>query len=91
LRAKDEYSQVIHGAQGDAIRCYLEEMNDEEYPDTFQPKLRRWARLRLPNGQIARSAWKEKQKALDKVRMARNVRVSCVIIFESLSVSDYFC
>ncbi|KAJ6473686.1 hypothetical protein C8R45DRAFT_835254 [Mycena sanguinolenta] len=74
LRAKDEYSQVIRGKQGEAIREYLEEVNNEVYPDTFQPLLQRWARLRLPNGQIARCAWKEKQKALDKVRMARNVQ-----------------
>ncbi|KAJ6525540.1 hypothetical protein DFH09DRAFT_894352, partial [Mycena vulgaris] len=74
LRAKDEYNQVILGAQGDAIRDYLEAVNGEVYPENFRPHLQRWARLRLPNGQIARSAWKEKQKALNKVRMARNVR-----------------
>ncbi|KAJ7016263.1 hypothetical protein C8F04DRAFT_982266 [Mycena alexandri] len=34
----------------------------------------RWARLQLPNGQIARSAWKEGRRALNKVRMARNVK-----------------
>ncbi|KAJ7939890.1 hypothetical protein B0H13DRAFT_1586685, partial [Mycena leptocephala] len=73
LRAKDEYSQVIRGKQGEAIREYLEEVNETVYPDTFQPLLQPWARRRLPNGQIARCAWKEKQKTLDKVRMARNV------------------
>ncbi|KAJ6493798.1 hypothetical protein DFH09DRAFT_826544, partial [Mycena vulgaris] len=35
----------------------------------------RWARLRLPNGQIARSAWKEHRRPLHKVRMARNVKI----------------
>ncbi|KAJ7690389.1 hypothetical protein B0H17DRAFT_1160001 [Mycena rosella] len=41
----------------------------DEYNQTiceFSPSLQRWARLLLPNGQIARSAWKEKQKALNK-------------------------
>ncbi|KAG1827777.1 hypothetical protein EV424DRAFT_1319245, partial [Suillus variegatus] len=34
----------------------------------------RWARLRLPNGQVARSAWKE--NAMSKQpRMARNVKL----------------
>ncbi|KAJ7127982.1 hypothetical protein C8R44DRAFT_616530 [Mycena epipterygia] len=78
LRAKDEYNQVIHGAQGDAIQEYLEAVTGVVSPDHFRPSLQRWARLRLPNGQIARSAWKEKQKALNKVRMARNVRVGPV-------------
>ncbi|KAJ6557751.1 hypothetical protein B0H19DRAFT_947038 [Mycena capillaripes] len=73
LRAKDEYNQVIHGAQGDAIQEYLEAVTGVESPENFRPSLQRWARLRLPNGQIARSAWKEKQKALNKVRMSRNV------------------
>lgn len=35
----------------------------------------RWARLLLPTGQIARCAWKEKAKPLEKVRMACNVKV----------------
>lgn len=38
----------------------------------------RWARIRLPNGQIARSRWKESLKPLDKVRMSRNVKVCCI-------------
>ena len=40
------------------------------------PNIARWARLRLPNRQIARSKWKEGMKALDKIRIARNVKVS---------------
>ncbi|KAJ7598484.1 hypothetical protein C8J56DRAFT_1000189 [Mycena floridula] len=36
----------------------------------------RWARLRLGNGQITRSAWKELHRPVEKVRRARNVKVS---------------
>jgi hypothetical protein len=36
--------------------------------------VRRWARLRLPNGQVARSMWKESLKPLTKIRIARNVK-----------------
>ncbi|KAJ7502166.1 hypothetical protein B0H11DRAFT_1712770 [Mycena galericulata] len=75
LRAKEEYNQVIRGVQGDTIRDYLEAVNGETYPENFQPSLQRWARLRLPNGQIARTAWKEKQKAINKVRMSRNIEI----------------
>jgi hypothetical protein len=35
----------------------------------------RFARLLLPNGQIARSLWHEKKRPDDKVRRARNVKV----------------
>ncbi|KAF9786834.1 hypothetical protein BJ322DRAFT_1106936 [Thelephora terrestris] len=37
----------------------------------------RWARLKLPNGQIARSLWKEKEKCFDQLRKARNVKFIC--------------
>ncbi len=37
--------------------------------------LRRWARVRLPNGHVVRSAWKEHSKALHCLRMARCVKV----------------
>jgi hypothetical protein len=35
----------------------------------------RWACLRLPNGQVAWSSWKEKSQVFNHVRMARNVKV----------------
>jgi hypothetical protein len=36
--------------------------------------------LQLPNGQIARSLWHEKKRPDDKVRTARNVKVSKICI-----------
>ncbi|KAI6000689.1 hypothetical protein EDD15DRAFT_2140607, partial [Pisolithus albus] len=35
-----------------------------------------WARLRLPNGQIARSEYQELQKAPEEIRMAQNIKIS---------------
>ncbi|KAJ6477773.1 hypothetical protein C8R45DRAFT_833447 [Mycena sanguinolenta] len=89
-RAKDEFNQVIRGVQGDAIKDYLEAVTEETYPEGFLPSLQRWARLQLPNGQIARGAWKEKQKALHKVRMARNVRVDPQTGEESYGEVQFF-
>ncbi|KZT23107.1 hypothetical protein NEOLEDRAFT_1034185, partial [Neolentinus lepideus HHB14362 ss-1] len=37
-------------------------------------KIYRWARLQVPNGQIARSAWKETLKSFTQLRMARNIK-----------------
>lgn len=42
------------------------------------PRIRRWAQLLLPNGQIARSRWREELKPLEKTRMSRNVKVCFV-------------
>ncbi|KAG0693528.1 uncharacterized protein EDB91DRAFT_1020064, partial [Suillus paluster] len=39
------------------------------------PKMYRWSRLRLPNGQAARSAWKEALRPPEKTRMSRNVKL----------------
>ncbi|KAG2046769.1 hypothetical protein BDR06DRAFT_898584 [Suillus hirtellus] len=39
------------------------------------PKMYQWSRLRLPNGQVARSTWKEALQPLEKTRMSRNVKV----------------
>jgi hypothetical protein len=42
-------------------------------------KIRRWGRLRLPNGQIARSLWCEIKGARSKTRVTRNVKVRPII------------
>ncbi|KAH9913444.1 uncharacterized protein B0H18DRAFT_888278, partial [Fomitopsis serialis] len=36
----------------------------------------RFARLALPNGQVARSAWKECERAVEDVRRSRNVKLN---------------
>ncbi|KIJ59683.1 hypothetical protein HYDPIDRAFT_32907 [Hydnomerulius pinastri MD-312] len=38
------------------------------------PRIKRWARLKLPNGQIARSAWREVLKPIDRLRVSHNVK-----------------
>ncbi|KAJ7614720.1 hypothetical protein DFH06DRAFT_1368080 [Mycena polygramma] len=86
LRARDEWPHKILGAQALAIRKFLDA---EDVPGELTVK--RWARLRLPNGQIARSGWKERQKDLDKVRMARNVKVWVNGQIEIAEVEFYFC
>ena len=50
-----------------------------------QTNLHRFARLLLPNGQIARSLWHEEKRLLEKVRVARNVKVSESTHSEGLS------
>ncbi|KAG1727848.1 hypothetical protein EDD22DRAFT_830687 [Suillus occidentalis] len=38
------------------------------------PPIRRWSRLCLPHGQIARSAWKETKLSAEHIRTSRNVK-----------------
>jgi hypothetical protein len=75
LRARDSAAREMDGRAGAAIQRYYQEQAPDEFNPNSWPRIIRWARLRLPNGQIARSAWKEKMKPLEAVRMARNVKV----------------
>ncbi|KAJ7090488.1 hypothetical protein C8R44DRAFT_648205 [Mycena epipterygia] len=70
LRARDEHRHHIDGNVGQTIRSFLE---SKKGPSRGSLSVVRWARLRLPNGQISRSLWKEGKRPLNKVRMARNI------------------
>jgi len=74
LRAKERYASHMRGPEAAALYAYYQDQG-HELPDKFDPKIVRWARLRIPIGQVARSRWKESLKAIDQVRMARNVKL----------------
>ena len=38
-------------------------------------KIRRWGRVCLPNGQVARSLWSKKRQTGQKIQVSRNVKV----------------
>ena len=60
LRARDETGVILEGAYADAIQAFLVlDSGRGGVPSDWQPKYIRWARLRLPNLQVARCAWKE--------------------------------
>ena len=80
LRARDRTARQVDVAESQALRRYLQSTHNKDLPEGWAPKVLRWARLRLPNGQVARSAWKEKLKLLERVRMARNVLASHVTV-----------
>jgi len=67
LAKRDKHLTTVHGDDARVIADYL------GLPCT--PKICRWARLRLPNGQIARSEYQELQRAPEDICMARNVKV----------------
>ncbi|KAK6984639.1 hypothetical protein R3P38DRAFT_2575760 [Favolaschia claudopus] len=76
LRARDEYHQIVAGKYGTAIRDYLEEAEGVPATEGWMPRVARWVRMRLPNGQIVRSVWKESRML--QLRIARNVKVKIV-------------
>ncbi|KAJ7279615.1 hypothetical protein C8J57DRAFT_1058944 [Mycena rebaudengoi] len=74
LTATDTISRPVTEAEGDAIKEYLSKAGQTP-PDDWVPSVTRWSRVRLPNGQIARSRWKEDLKPIEKLRCARNVKI----------------
>lgn len=81
LGARDRYARelpAIHG--GDVIKMYLrslERLNDMSDDQLLHQRIVRWSRLRLPTGQIARSAFQEVGRTSRKnSRISRMVKVS---------------
>jgi len=64
LQPRDKYPTTIPGPGGIIISWLFN-----------SSKIRRWGRLRLPNGQVARSLWCKSKRASGKVRVTRNVKV----------------
>jgi hypothetical protein len=77
---RDASACLIDGNAGIAIRTFYEEQGFSDFDNYWLPHVVCWARLCLPNGQIARSAWKEKLKPPQDVCMARNIKVSITLL-----------
>ncbi|GAW10278.1 hypothetical protein LENED_012525 [Lentinula edodes] len=81
-RARDSCSRAVTELEAQAISRYFLDLgfstDDDGTPfdDNYNPVVVRWARVLLPNGQIARSRWKENLKPINKLRAARSVRVT---------------
>ncbi|KAG1834015.1 hypothetical protein DFJ58DRAFT_719384 [Suillus subalutaceus] len=69
LRKRDRYAKLPVGEEAQALSDFLG-------PNHPLPRVKKWSRLLSPNGQIARSAWREKLMPLDKTRMSRHVKPS---------------
>jgi hypothetical protein len=70
LRACEAYPQPLQECEANALLRFMRISSDTDF------RVRRWAKLRLPTKQIAYSAWKEKERPLEKQRTACNIKVS---------------
>ena len=75
LGAIDTCARSVRHVESEAVQRFLEaEGHRDGNGEWICPDLVRWAMVRLPNGQIARSYWKE-QHRMENLRMSRNVKV----------------
>lgn len=65
LQPRTRFNVVLEGAELEAVSAV-----------TTQPKLRKWGRLCLPNGQIARSVFAEDRRTAENKRNSRNIKVN---------------
>ncbi|KAG2349710.1 hypothetical protein BDR05DRAFT_972677 [Suillus weaverae] len=65
---EDRYAKLPVGEEAQAISDFLG-------PNHPLPHIKKWSQLLLLNGQIARSAWREKLRSLNKTWMSCNVKL----------------
>ncbi|KAH8828854.1 hypothetical protein DL96DRAFT_1554525 [Flagelloscypha sp. PMI_526] len=85
--AKDSCARDVSEVEAAAFRTFLRS-NGVQISNTHKIRIRRWARVGLPNGQIARSRWKEEANGLK--RTARNVTV-CLGHETRFAEVHYYC
>ncbi|KAI0292314.1 hypothetical protein BC826DRAFT_885613, partial [Russula brevipes] len=79
LRARDREPHTLRDCEADALHAFIP---GNTFSETIT--VRRWAKLCIPTGQICYSAWKEKQKPLEKRRTAQNVKVRLHVTYDPL-------
>jgi len=81
LPKKDKNPQLLRDPEVGALQSFFTGTGQRDIQLPARPRVTRWSRLLLPNGQIARSLMKEGQ-GLEGIRMARNVKVSIASSYE---------
>lgn len=75
LTATEVKATQVHDCEAKAIDNYLHSLNPDIDCSCYHC-VKQWARVQLPNGQIARSRWKEDRMQINQIWTSRNVKVS---------------
>ncbi|KAI0085574.1 hypothetical protein BDY19DRAFT_896329, partial [Irpex rosettiformis] len=76
LPKREPKARVVTNAEAAVLRQFIARegiLASNEW--VAQPVVSRWARIRLPTGQVARSLWIEEGTPLRRLRMSRNVKI----------------
>ncbi|KAK7029260.1 hypothetical protein R3P38DRAFT_2461887, partial [Favolaschia claudopus] len=77
LCAQDSCARRVSEPEEEAIREYLQDEFGSDVSEAWSPFVVRWARAKLPDGQIVRSLWKEDNMSV--LRAARHIKVGASI------------
>lgn len=88
LTATESVATYLRPCEAVALYRFFAAIDPAANPMAFC-KVMRWARICLPNGQIARSLWKESKLPPEKMQSARNVKVrmQAIVYIQMLNVS----
>ncbi|EJD40588.1 hypothetical protein AURDEDRAFT_69965, partial [Auricularia subglabra TFB-10046 SS5] len=76
LAKMDTARRAIPPSESNALRNFILTHSPSDLENcAWEPRIVKWARLQLPNGQIARSKFKEDGKSLQNLRVTRNVKL----------------
>ena len=83
LRKRDKAAHAVRECEADSIRTYLTDALGDAAVLRWSGTVIRWARVRLPNGQVARSLWGESDRKR-RPRRARNVTVNFLFLWNDV-------
>ncbi|PBK62768.1 hypothetical protein ARMSODRAFT_990399 [Armillaria solidipes] len=88
LKKLDDVDRSVSDTEHEAIMHYRSKHTNTPYLERFNYPVRKWARLRLPVGQIVCSAWREELKSLSQIRMSRFVKIHDHIEKDSVDFAE---
>ncbi|KAL7279560.1 hypothetical protein ACG7TL_005959 [Trametes sanguinea] len=95
LRARDRTARQVPGEEAgsfyDYFTVHAPQLCTGQGRSSFAIKIQKWARLRLPDQTVVRSAWKEREKPLNKLRMARCIKFADASGKLHIAEVQYFC
>ncbi|KZT18874.1 hypothetical protein NEOLEDRAFT_1079138, partial [Neolentinus lepideus HHB14362 ss-1] len=74
LPAKDRTARPVEEPAAAAVRAYLQRYDATGRFVDYNVSVHRWSKVRLPNGQLARSAWREITRMKKDARTSRNIK-----------------
>ncbi|OCH86962.1 hypothetical protein OBBRIDRAFT_814322 [Obba rivulosa] len=88
---REEIAHMVTFTKADTLLIYLDIFDLALAPPwQYTPKVGKWGRLGLPNGQITHTMWKELAHASEDVRTSHNVRLLCNGKLEYAEVQYFF-
>ncbi|KAF8585337.1 hypothetical protein K439DRAFT_1616023 [Ramaria rubella] len=88
LTAQEHVAKVHTGHVGIAVQAYMVREDGANADADVGIKIRRWARLALPNGQIAWCAWKECNKPPSKLKLEGQIEYAEVLFYFCIDVDS---